>query len=166
MVWTVILAFAFACVSTKANGTPDLLNQIKGRAQGPEIIGARAGRDQNQVGEFKDLPVLFRERRGRIDETICETRLAESAEPLRQFARSLRARAGAFSLADVPPGCECLLGVSVDENSRAVIGEFNGDRQVRRKRGLAATAFLGSNHNCFHWISHQLKWADFRDLAL
>ena len=70
MVCTVILALLLAWVSTKTKGRTGLLNEVKRRAQRPEIVRAWARRNQNQVGERQYLSVLLGQGRRRVDKVM------------------------------------------------------------------------------------------------
>src|SRR5688572_26735190 len=62
-------------------GRAALLDQVKGRAQRPEVVRARARRDKDEIGELEDFPVLVGQRRRRVDEAIFKTQLGEAAKP-------------------------------------------------------------------------------------
>ena len=133
-----------------------VLHEVERRAQGPKVIGAWAGRDQHQVGELENLLVLFGEGRGRVDKAISKASLGECLDLLRKLAEVDRRKLRCFGLAKVPPCGERLLRVGIDQHGGAMVSILRCDRQMRRKGGLAAAAFLGSDNYRFHWLSRGL----------
>ena len=64
MVCTVTSGVALSLGQHENEGRTGLLNEVKRRAQRPEIVRAWARRNQNQVGERQYLSILLGQGRG------------------------------------------------------------------------------------------------------
>lgn len=140
----------FGLSEDKGKGYLRLLDEIESCAKGPEVIGARTGWDKNEIGIFENVVVLFGQGWRRVNKTVGEASIGEGSKFLGKLADVQGRQLGDLCRTEVPPRSECLLGVGINENGRAVLGVFSGESEMCGEGGLATAALLRSNNDFFH----------------
>jgi hypothetical protein len=109
-----------------------VLDQFHRGADRPEVMGARAGWDDHQVGEADEIadPGGQRRRGG-----------AQAFEGLRQVVEPGLHEMGSFGRPQVPPIREAALGIGIDQGDRTGTAHLGLHGEVTGEGGLAGTSF-------------------------
>ena len=134
--------------------------QVDRGADGAQIVRARAGRDDNQLGYGDDALDRHGDRRGRIDDGQAEALLAEHFKVGGKPRDGGLREGGHFVLPFVPPIGKAALGIDVDQADGAGTGHLRLHRQMSGQGRLARSAFLRCHCQNAHSIPLALFHAD------
>ena len=129
---------------------PRVPDDVERRSERPQVVRARPRRNQNEVSEPEELPVLFGQRWRRVDEAVGHSHLRQRVELRGQLTNVDGRQLGDVGLAGLPPGGEGLLWVRVDHDGRPVAGALGGDSEMGDHGRLPASALLTGNRDCLH----------------
>src|SRR5215203_335090 len=113
------LGFRGRRVDDENQGLAGTIAEIDSRADSTEIVRARAGRDDDQLGNGNDTLNGHGDGRRSVDDRQAETLLAENLKVGGKPRDSRLRKSGHFCLALVPPIGKAALRVDVDQADRA-----------------------------------------------
>jgi hypothetical protein len=140
----VMRARRVAELTTKTSGLRWCSTMIDRGADGAQVVRARPGRDDHEVGVGDDLDDRGGDGRRRVDDDQPGAVVAEVADVWTQIGDGGLGEGRRRRLARVPPLGEAPLGIGVDDGDGSRAGHFGLDRDMPRERGLARAALLRS----------------------
>ena len=135
--------------------------EIDRRADGAEIVRARTGRNDDQLGNGDDALDGHGDGRRSVDDREAEALLAKNLEVGSKPRDGRLRKGGHFCLALVPPVGKTALRVDVDQTDRACPRQLRLHRKMSGQGRLTRPALL----RCHSQNAHAFPLAEFRQFS-